>query len=98
MSLTRMVRLKCEFSRTGFSGERGVQLPNLPYAGIAPVDYCRLQNGNLFTEEVPKRGERVPGSVQVRFSEQPNGTIVVAFPDGETVESNKATLDPLIFE
>jgi len=80
------VFLKCEISMGGFSGERVFELSTMAgsnYAGIAPVAYCRRNDGSPYNLHEPSAGEQ--GQVMARLIKNGGNGAFVAIPDGEAI-------------
>lgn len=82
----QQVFLKCEISMGGFSGERVFELSTTSgsdYAGIAPVAYCRRDDGSCYNVHEPRSKER--GKVMARLIRNGGNEAFVAIPDGEAI-------------
>jgi hypothetical protein len=90
MDAEKVVRVKCQFTRSGFPAERifHIQAPGEGvFTGSAPVQYCYMNDGTPFREDIP-RGRNVPGYVAgVALGPGAAGQAVrVYLPDGEVYE------------
>ena len=88
--MTQRALLKCDLSRSAFSGERifkvDLQNDEDAYEGVAPIGYCYDISGNQLPADKPEENQYTEGRVSTKVIK--NGGIIatVLVPDGEIIE------------
>jgi hypothetical protein len=92
MRKTRVVHVRCEISRSAFSGERTFRVSRAggdEYIGAAPVHYFYSSDDSQLDEYgAPQGDDSVEGSVEALLIENGGDDATVVFPGDEMVTVN----------
>lgn len=88
--MTQRALLKCDLSRSAFSGERvfkvDLQNDEDAYEGVAPLGYCYDALGNQLQPDKPEANQYTEGRVSTKVIRNGGNTATVLVPDGEIIE------------
>lgn len=79
------IKVKCEFSRAGFSHERKfvIEAPSGGYyTGTAYIGYCFTVDDEKLPDEEPPPGKKMKGLLEARVIKEAGDKVTISVPDG----------------
>jgi hypothetical protein len=89
IAVDKMIRIKCQISRSAFSDERVFRITladGSEHAGAASRIYFYNSDGTPLSTLEPARARPIDGAVSARCIKETQGKVLVSLPDGEVVE------------